>query len=120
MEQTLGKSKRIKSSKRIAEIINTGQKIKAFPLLVFYIISDNEPHNISAAFTVSKKKFKRAVDRNRIKRLMREAHRIHQSVFADEKKPYRLELVYIYIGQQVPKFDLVNSKSKEIFTKLVS
>lgn len=76
MDQSLGKNQKLKSKKLIDKLFIEGQSVKAFPLKLVYTeidqaqISDNK-----VAFSVPKKLFKNAADRNRIKRLMREIFR---------------------------------------------
>src|SRR5713226_7397126 len=74
---SLGKSERLKSRKQIDALFEAGKKITQFPFRLLY---RTEPGKgiVKAGFTVSSKNFPRAVDRNRIKRLSREAYRIQK------------------------------------------
>ena len=67
------------------------------------------PHDVpfQAAFSVGKKRFRRAVDRNRIKRLLREAWRLEKSRLAKNWEPGAPQwaVVFIFVGQEVPSFD---------------
>ena len=62
---------------------------------------------MQAAFSVSSKNFKKAVDRNRIKRLMREAYRLQKSLLQSELENNRLYLAVfiIYTGNSLPEFE---------------
>ena len=76
MNQTLSRIEKLKSQKQIESLFKTGKAIKAYPLmLVWSEIDCAEQVACKAGFSVSKKRFKSAVKRNRIKRLMREAYR---------------------------------------------
>src|SRR6478609_2995237 len=89
---TLGRNERLKKRKVIEEIFKSGEAFSVYPFRVYYLIrhdSDiddgapdwneriNEPI-LQFGVAVSKKNFKKAVDRNRIKRLIREAYRLQQ------------------------------------------
>lgn len=62
---------------------------------------------MQAAFSVSSKNFKKAVDRNRIKRLMREAYRLQKSLLQSELANNQLYLAIfiIYTGNSLPEFE---------------
>lgn len=70
--------------------------------------------------SVSKKYFKRAVDRNRIKRLMREGYRLQKGglVLALQTKGIVLHLFIIYTGKELPNFEEVKTKLKVVLQRL--
>ena len=71
---SLHKGERLKSAALMDLAFKKGVKIKAFPVLVRATAAPlTQEVPFQAAFTVGKKRFRRAVDRNRIKRLLREA-----------------------------------------------
>ena len=85
-----------------------GVKIKAFPVLVRATTAPlTQDVPFQAAFTVGKKRFRRAVDRNRIKRLLREAWRVEKTALAKNWQPGAPQwaVVFIFVGQEVPSFD---------------
>ncbi|MBT8395164.1 MAG: ribonuclease P protein component, partial [Bacteroidia bacterium] len=69
--------------------------------------------------SVSKKKFKRAVDRNRIKRLIRETNRLNKKMLIDNNVSGYAFMI-LYIGDDVPDYKLLNIKTKELFTKFLT
>ena len=76
LRQTLSKSERLKSYKRIRILFAQGQKFKVFPLVVYFLLSDDEVGGVlQMGVSVGKRHFKRAVDRNLLKRRIREAYR---------------------------------------------
>jgi ribonuclease P protein component len=70
---------------------------------------------------VSKKQFKKAVDRNRIKRLVREAYRVQNAELkkiVEEKREQSLSLFILYVGKEMPEFSFVKEKVFAMLEKL--
>ena len=81
MRFTFRKHEKLKSRKLIGKLFEEGKSVKKFPLRLVYLQTEHTSDSkIQAGFSVPKRNFKRAVDRNRIKRLMREAYRLNQSL----------------------------------------
>lgn len=106
MRLTLNKNERLKKRKLIDELFTDGSSIKAYPIkLVFKEISNTESPHSAAKYgvTVSKRYFKRAVDRNLIKRRMREAYRINKvpinAQLLEQEKC--VAMMAIYIGKEI-------------------
>ncbi len=116
------KIERIRSSQRISQILQSGEKFVAYPILIFSTSSPSSSSLIRAAFLVSKKNMKRAVDRNRIKRIMREAHRLQKHNYYQQVDHEQncLDMVYLYIGQQNVAFHEIEEKTQLFFAKLVA
>src|ERR1043166_5363776 len=79
---TLGKSERLKSRKQIEQLFAEGKNFPMSPFRVYYRTSpfvSGSASNLQFGAAVSAKNFKRAVDRNRIKRLTREAYRLQKN-----------------------------------------
>lgn len=70
--------------------------------------------SMQTGVTVSSRIFKKAVDRNRIKRLLREAHRLQKKILADElgKQNLQLAVFIIFTGRELPSFEDINAKMK--------
>lgn len=79
----LPKSRRLTSKKDIGTLFESGKNIHAAPLLLKYIWAESTGPPVQVLFSVPKRKVKLAVNRNRIKRIMREAFRYEQGLLKD-------------------------------------
>lgn len=97
---TLSKPERLSSLKAIERLFKEGSSLAKYPVrLVWLDILEpyEQPFPVQVMFSVSKKKFPRAVDRNRVKRLMREGYRLNKPELYNslpEGKTYHLSLIY--------------------------
>jgi ribonuclease P protein component len=119
---TLNKNERLKRRKIIEQLFSEGRAVSAFPIRVQYKLVDElltEP--LQAGFSASSRTFKRAVDRNRIKRLMREAYRLQKEQLeqALQTKQRRVALFLIYTGKELPEYALIKEKMDVVLKKLV-
>lgn len=104
---TLGKSERLYGKREFEELMSSGKSFMVYPLRVIWRLesrgADNPPVRI--AVSVSKRRFKRAVKRNRVKRLVREAYRLHKYGFhALVPTGQTLDLLFIYVHDELPDY----------------
>jgi ribonuclease P protein component len=120
---TLGKQERLKSRKLIEELFSKGQRINVYPYRVFYLFQKNEnvKSRLQCGVGAGTRNFKKAVDRNRIKRLTREAYRLQKKELAQKMNlhTHSLVLFFIYTGKELPAFTLVKEKLLIILDKLL-
>lgn len=108
VRQTFGKKQKLKSKITLERTFTEGLKIKAYPIIARYSTSNHEgDFPFQVATTVSKRKFRKAVSRNRIKRLMREAWRLHKHKVEQNWSPDNPKeaLIFLYIGNHIPTFE---------------
>ena len=116
-KNTFSKSEKLKSRKAITELFTDGKSVSKFPIrLVFAETEYPQEEKIKIGVSVSKKFFKKAVDRNYIKRVMREAYRLNKSVLKPlEGKHYSAML--IYQSKEILDFKELNAKMIQLFEK---
>ena len=118
---TLGKNERLKSRKQIDRLFDRGRKMMIFPFRLMYQISIGEA-DLKAGFTASSRNFPRAVDRNRIKRLTREAYRLQKGALEGilKKNKQAVHLFFIYTGRELPESAAVHKSIRQLLDKLAS
>ncbi len=115
---TYGKEEKLKRRKLIDEIFTTGDTFSSYPFRVFYKKMGFDA-NVKAqvGVSVSKRNFKHAVDRNRLKRLMREAYRLNKYTLL-ENLDQQIVVMIIYTQRKELPFDLIKSKMNSTLKKL--
>lgn len=117
---TYNKKEKLKSKKLIDQLFTEGQSVSAYPLRLVYLATDFEDDVIAkTGVSVSKRNFKTAVDRNRIKRLLREAYRLNKATFFNNLTAQHAFMV-LYIGKEKPTYTQVETKMKTLFDKFSS
>jgi ribonuclease P protein component len=117
---TLGKEERLKSRKQIELLFSEGKKFTTTPFRIFYLLNKPSATPMQFGVSVSNKNFKKAVDRNRIKRLVREAWRLQKNTLQQELKDQNLQMnvFLIYTGKELPVYQDVFAVVGKILTKL--
>lgn len=124
MGNRFSKNERLYGLKKIEKLYNEGEALMAYPFRLVLLNTDEnaETEAVRVMMSVSKKRFKRAVDRNRIKRLMREAYRLNKQ----ELKEYatasdlHIYIAFQYIAKEILPFHEVEEKMKKALHKLIS
>jgi ribonuclease P protein component len=112
-------------------LFREGKSFALFPFRVFYSplapdqekIGSGSPAGVrlQAGFGASSRIFKKAVDRNRIKRLTREAYRLQKSLLQTrlEELNGSLAVFFVYTGKELPEQEAITKKMGLILQKLV-
>lgn len=120
---TLHKEERLCSQKIIGEMFSSGESFLSYPLKVVFLKTDaSQPYPVQAAFTVSKRNFKRAVKRNLLKRRMREAYRLNKPSFYDElaAKELHIAVMFVFIGKDLIEFPVIEKAMISAFKKALA
>lgn len=118
---TFKKAERLNSKKIIDKLFADGQSFLAYPLKVVFLPTQLPVKcPVQAGFTVSKKNFKRAVKRNRIKRLIREAYRLNKNELYTTLDDRQLAVFFIYIGKELPEYPAVEKAIKKAFQLIIN
>lgn len=113
---TFSKSERLCKKKLIQELFDKGSSFYLYPFKVFFLPDSNpEAKYHQVLFSVSKKSFKRAVDRNLIKRRMRESYRMTKN--QHQTNP-RFLIAYIYTAKEILLFGDINTKLEQTLKRL--
>ena len=111
-KHTFGKSDRLKSKQQIEQLFVDGNCFTEFPLKVLWRLSNAKESPIQIALSVPKKKLPKAVDRNYIKRLLRESYRqqnegLKLMVIEKEKQ---LQMIFIFLDTRLWSFPELDNK----------
>ena len=115
MKATYSRQEKLKSKKLIEQLFVEGKSVSAFPLrLVYMEVKFDDDSKQKTGVSVSKRNFKRAVDRNSIKRLLREAYRLQKDDYFNNITT-QYAFMILYIGKEKPSFENVSIKIKQLF-----
>src|SRR3970040_1789145 len=123
MNFTYPKNEKLKSKITIGLLFSEGKSVSKYPLrLVYYSPSVENPdtlgQNIKMGVSVSKKHFKKAVDRNYFKRVLRETYRLNKHLLLDNlDKPYAFML--FYQSKDRLSYEEINAKTIQLFEKFL-
>ncbi len=117
---TFKKDDKLKSRKLIEQLFKEGKSFSNFPMRVLWKYNETSKMPLQTGFAVSSKYFKKAVDRNRIKRLMREAYRLQKNDLQNHLKlqEKKMVLFVIYVGNELPAYPLIFEKTSHVLNRL--
>src|SRR5688572_27071073 len=109
------KSERLNKKKSIQELFNKGSSFYLYPFRVYFQPAPDLSTN-QVLFSVSKRNFKRAVDRNQLKRRMREAYRLNKLSIQGATK---FQIAYIYTSKELLPVNQIQEKMLMSFKRLM-
>jgi len=122
-QNSFSKAEHLCGEKRISRLFIEGEAFICYPLRVVYIIENKSDEvNASAMVSVPKKRFKQAVKRNQIKRMMREAYRQNKQILVQnlDEKGLQMHVAFNYVADEKLNFDTFEKKMKLSLQKLLA
>jgi ribonuclease P protein component len=121
-KHSFGKQEHLCGEKRITRVFTQGEAFIAYPLRVVYVIEPKKdllPASIMVS--VPKKRFKRAVKRNLLKRRMREAYRLNKNELTEalNARGLQIHVAFNYVSDEVMEFDQIEKKMKVALLRLI-
>lgn len=136
-KNTYSKNEKLKSRKALEGLFAAGKSFSVFPIKVFYTLSEEvnsgndselsekekmrlKRGNVHAGVGVSSRIFKKANDRNKVKRLLREVYRTQKQPLyaAMEQKTQSLDVFFLYVGKELPAFAPLKETMEKVLDKL--
>ena len=116
MDAKYPKTEKLKSKKTIDSLFSQGQSVSKYPLrLVFAPLPDSD-QKLKIGVSVSKKHFKKAVDRNYFKRVLRETYRLNKALLLENlEQPHAV--MFFYQTKERLSYEEINAKTIQLFEK---
>lgn len=121
MNFTYPKNEKLKSKITIDLLFSKGKSVSKYPLRLVYVESDygipeDSDQKLKMGVSVSKKHFKKAVDRNYFKRVLRETYRLNKHILIEQlDKPYAF--MFFYQTKDRLSYEEINTKTIQLFEK---
>ena len=117
--ETYPREEKLKAKRLIDELFITGKSVSKYPLRLVYIeVEDEDAPPLQTGVSVSKRHFKKAVDRNYYKRLLRESYRKNKSLILDQVDQ-KFALMLFYQTKDRLNYQEVEQKMKALFEKFI-
>jgi ribonuclease P protein component len=115
---SLKKHEILRSKKSIKELFENGSSFFLYPFKVQFLPNPDSQNN-QVLFSVSKRNFKKAVDRNLLRRRIREAYRLNKNILTtDQKEQFSISIALIYISKFKLPYNEIEDKLKQVFIRL--
>ena len=122
--KTFSKEERLCSRRSLDLLFKNGSSFLLYPFRIsFLYAAEPSAEPVQVVINVSKKRYKRAVDRNLLKRRTREAYRLHKQIelYNSLKRTDQVLLLSIqFIGKEIHDFDFMEKKMINVFKKLLA
>jgi len=122
VNNNFSKHEKLKSKIAIDTLFSKGKSLKEYPIRLVFLEKEEESNIVAnVGVVVPKKQVKLAVNRNLIKRRMREAYRLNNSALKAvlKKEGLALNMMFIYANKQILDYAVIEDKIKVILTRLI-
>lgn len=119
---TLSKAEKLKSRKAIDSLFRGGLSLHVPPVRLLYCKEEGLTGTIKVGVTASKRSFRKAVDRNRLKRLLREAYRLQKDEPSEwiKGKGFSLHLFLVYTSRDIVCFADICTTVKKLLHRMIN
>jgi len=120
MRYSFHKKERLCSRKLIEKLFSSGEAVLVYPFRVLYLLlPTTDDIQLQVLFSVPKKRFKRAVKRNLIRRRAKEAFRLNKHLLYEHiPKDHKLLMAFIYIDENIQLYDVIKKGIIRGFEKI--
>ncbi len=118
---SFSKNEKLKSKKQIELLFKEGNSVSVYPIKLIYIaLKDTKDSQLAKiGVTVPKRVFKSAVQRNRIKRVLRECYRLNKHIIFNNIEG-NFALLFLYLGKEMPAYDKVEKAMIATLQKFIN
>ena len=116
------KKEKLKSRKQLEALFTKGETLIVFPIKMFFQKTEGQNNIIKTGVGASKKNFRKAVSRNRIKRLLRETYRTEKPALLNylQQNEKQIALFFLYVDKSLPEYNLLKQKMQQAIQKLIN
>ncbi|MEX6690753.1 ribonuclease P protein component [Danxiaibacter flavus] len=122
LSNSYGREEKLKSRKQIDLLFAKGKSVNQFPVKLIYLeVPDEMDFPVKAGVIAPSRLFKKAVQRNRVKRLLREAYRTEKAPLIEyaQNQNRKLILFLLFVDRQIPSYALVKEKISMAIPRLI-
>jgi ribonuclease P protein component len=115
---SLKKHEILRNRKSIRELFENGSSFFLYPYKVHFIPNYDSQNN-QVLFSVSKRNFRKATDRNLLRRRMREAYRLNKNILSIHRnESFSLYIALVYVSKFKLPYREIEDKLKQVFIRL--